>query len=285
MNIGIVTCQNLPNLPEDEQSLLPLYAAMGITPHILIWDDPTVSWDHYDALLVRSPWDYSLKFEAFLAWLEHTRPVPLWNPRPLIAQNLDKHYLLDLQQQGIATCQTWIVPAEQPLDLADHYQRLGAFVVKPTISASGLNTFCFRDPPSAEQQNAIDTLRQSKTLMVQPFYSEIETEGEWSLIYIAGAFSHAVLKTPQKGQFLIHEEYGGSNQSVQVSKEILDQVSTVIDRIPQPWLYARVDGVISQGQFLVMELELAEPSLYLGYDPLAPQKFVTAVYALLTSGG
>lgn len=283
LQLGLVTCQALPTLPEDEQGLLPIYPEYGIEPHILIWDDPSVQWRNYDALVLRSPWDYTLKFETFQQWLRDTEPVPMWNPRDLIDTNMDKQYLLQLQKQGIPICHTQIYPQYSPIDLRAVFQEWGPFVVKPTVSASGMDTHCFNKHPSESDQHCVTELLERKTLMIQPFYKEIQSQGEYSFNFIGGEFCHAVCKRPAQGQFLIHEAFGGTNHPFQPDAALLHHVQSIVERIPSPWLYARVDGVIHNGTFLLMELELTEPSLYLNYHPQAPQKFVKAVAHLCKS--
>ncbi len=278
--IGLVTCAALPALPPDERLLLPLYKEAGLSTDIVIWDDPSVNWHSYDALILRSPWDYTQKYPAFLRWLEQTRPVPLWNPRHLIQPNLDKRYLLNLEEQGFNVCETWICDTGEAPNLEAWYQRLGPFVVKPTVSASGMDTHCFTQPPTAEQQSQIAALSAQKALMVQPFYEEIRHTGEWSFCYMGGAFSHLVLKTPPANGFLIHEEHGGTTTARVAPAHLLEQIQPLIESLPTPWLYARVDGLVEDGQFMLMELELTEPSLYLNHDAQAPQRFVEALLRL-----
>ena len=118
-----------------------------------------------------------------------------------------------------------------------------------------------------------------REVLLQPFLPAVLNEGERSLVYFGGAFSHALDKVPIAGEFRVQEEHGGIITGVEpdsVSREAADAIVALI--YPRP-LYARVDLVRDQGRPLLMELELVEPSLYLRTNPGAPERFAAAVDA------
>jgi glutathione synthase/RimK-type ligase-like ATP-grasp enzyme len=113
--------------------------------------------------------------------------------------------------------------------------------------------------------------------MVQQFIPGIRTRGEWSLSFFAGRFSHAVIKTPKAGDFRVQAEHGGSERRVPPPDFVLAAAKRALAALAEVPLYARVDGVENDGQFLLMELELIEPTLYLTHDPEAPARFADAI--------
>jgi glutathione synthase/RimK-type ligase-like ATP-grasp enzyme len=150
-------------------------------------------------------------------------------------------------------------------------------VVKPAVSASAFLTRRVRREEAVEAQVDFDRLLAHSASLVQPFLPEIGSRGEWSLLFFAGKPSHAVLKRPGAGDFRVQSELGGNALPQKASPALVAQARQVLEHIPGPWLYARVDGVEVDGSFLLMELELIEPSLFLACDRQAPARFASAV--------
>src|SRR5262249_32190753 len=115
-------------------------------------------------------------------------------------------------------------------------------------------------------------------VLIQPFLEGIESEGEWSLVFIEGSFSHAVLKRPGAGEFRVQEEHGGSATPVTApSGHVPLARATLAAATDRSLLYARVDMVRSGQDVFIMECELTEPTLYLVHDPRAPERFANAL--------
>jgi glutathione synthase/RimK-type ligase-like ATP-grasp enzyme len=113
--------------------------------------------------------------------------------------------------------------------------------------------------------------------MVQPFLKNIIKEGEYSLFFFNGKFSHSVLKKPKENDFRVQEEHGGNIQPLKVNTELISIAENIIKQLFTVPLYGRVDLVRNtQNEFAIMELELIEPSLYLNKDPQSPQRFAEA---------
>jgi glutathione synthase/RimK-type ligase-like ATP-grasp enzyme len=118
--------------------------------------------------------------------------------------------------------------------------------------------------------------------LVQEFVAEIQAGGELSLVFLGGTFSHAVVKRPQAGQFRSNSQYQGAITRIVPPAAILAQAQRVLAVLPTMPLYARVDGIISEaGAFLVLELELNEPSLYFTFAPEQAVHFATVIQAQL----
>ena len=103
--------------------------------------------------------------------------------------------------------------------------------------------------------------------------------GEISLIYFAGRFSHAIRKRPQPGDFRVQPEYDGIiTAHAPAPDEVGGGAGAAWPPPVETLLYARVDLVRDlERRPVLMELELVEPDLYLGYDPAAPAAFAAAV--------
>jgi glutathione synthase/RimK-type ligase-like ATP-grasp enzyme len=280
--IALVTYRGLPGLSADDQLLLAPLDARGIRAEPAAWDDPAVTWDSYDALVVRSTWNYHTSFDAFRAWMDRVEAlgVAVWNPPAILRWNASKTYLRDLGARGVDVVPTWWV-AEGAGGLTEVLADAGwtDAVVKPAISASAYETWRVaggRVTPEDEARFRKLVTRPGGA-MVQRFVPELATSGEWSVMFIAGEYSHAVLKRPRDGDFRVQHEHGGSAEALAPPAEVLATARQITARIPGPWLYARVDGVEIDGRFVLVELELLEPSLFLGADTRAPERFAAAI--------
>ncbi|MCM2305700.1 MAG: hypothetical protein NDJ72_13450, partial [Elusimicrobia bacterium] len=155
-------------------------------------------------------------------------------------------------------------------------------VVKPAVSAGAFRTSRVkRGRPDG--QAALDHVLSHSAAMVQPFLPEIESEGEWSFVFIGGEFSHAVLKSPRPGDFRVQQEHGGRTERREPPPGLLIQARDAAIAGPRPWLYARVDGVRRGGELIVVEVELIEPFLFLSYAPGAARKLAEAIKARVFS--
>ena len=250
---------------------LPLAAALrtaGLEPVAEVWTDPSVDWSSYDAVLLRSVWDYHVRPLEFTEWLSQLDKagVRLLNDSDLVRWNSDKSYLLELREQGVA-----IVPSQIAAGacLREVVGGLNGqeIVIKPTVSATARHTI--RGTAGSEElSQAMDDLPDT-VYLVQPFQPEIQSEGEWSLIYLDGEFSHAVLKRPAAGDYRVQNDFGGTAELLEPPAAVLagSEAALAAAKTRRPPVYARVDGIVAGGRYLLMELELIEPYLFL---PLAP---------------
>ncbi len=230
---------------------------MGAEATPAIWDDPTVQWQTFDQVVLRSCWDYHLRSREFLEWVcaLKRRDVPLQNPASIVLWNMDKRYLRELENRNVLIPGTYWVEEGQQAVLGNVISELGwrDLVVKPTVSATAYQT---RKMSERDRSEVIDG-----PAMIQEFLPEIETSGEWSLMFLGGEFSHAVRKFPTAGDFRVQSEFGGTVQATVAKPEFIEQAATILDFTHHRTLYARIDGV-ERG--VLMELELIEPVLFLG---------------------
>jgi glutathione synthase/RimK-type ligase-like ATP-grasp enzyme len=287
--IALATYAALPDLAPDEHPLVDALASLGIRAEAHVWDDPAVRWEAYDAVIVRSCWDYHRRYDEFFRWIDRVAAlgVAIWNPPRTLRWNSRKTYLHDLTIGGIRTVPTfWLEPhhARAPnASLAAILSDTGwqHAVVKPVISASAHETFRVTIDEARANATALDARLRGIIArggaMVQPFVPEIESDGEWSILFFGGVFSHAVLKRAASGDFRVQREFGGTHETVCPTPAILTHAERALRSAPTASLYARVDGFIRGGDLVVTELELLEPSLCLDDDPEAPARLAGAI--------
>jgi glutathione synthase/RimK-type ligase-like ATP-grasp enzyme len=239
-----------------------------------VWTDPAPP--GVDLLVIRSTWGYQHRVPEFARWLVDLDRlgIPVWNPPAVLRWNLVKHYLRDLDAAGIAVTPTEWVQGKAPA-LASVLEEKGwdAAVVKPIVSASGHRTFrTTRNSAKADGDKYHEALATG-AIMIQPFLPEIASEGEWSMVFIGGVFSHAVLKRPGDGGFLVQPEHGGSSTPATPPPRLIDDAALALGAAPDRTLYARVDGVRRDDRLLLLELELLEPDLFFRFGPGAPERF------------
>ncbi|MBA3319013.1 MAG: transporter, partial [Gemmatimonadales bacterium] len=251
----------------------------GATTVAMPWDAVPHAGEDRVIVCLRSTWDYHQRWSEFRAWVAGfaTSTGGLWNPLETVLWNADKIYLRELEEAGIALPRTrWFEPGERPdCDAVIREWKLARAVLKPRISAAAFGTYVvFADRTLSDLEWA--PLERSGGLL-QAFVPEVESEGEISLVYLDGAFSHAVQKRPTAGDFRVQRDFGGSWEKVLPSRHILAFGDAVLAAVTQPWLYARVDLVDSARGPVLMELELIEPDLYL--TPAAAAAMAAALLA------
>jgi glutathione synthase/RimK-type ligase-like ATP-grasp enzyme len=275
--IALLTCQRLPNLFETDQTLIPLFEQRGIKAEAAIWNDPSIDWRKYDALVIRNTWDYYTQSDAFIAWLKHIRDskIPMLNPAEIVLENLHKFYLRDFEQNGVRIIPTIFSSQHEPATLEALKQKgWNTVVIKPAISAGSYLTKTY--PVAELTQKTLHELVAGNDWLIQPFLPEIE-QGELSMIFFNGKFSHAVVKKPKEGDFRVQRQYGGQYQLFDPGVDLLKVAEKIVVQVPQQLLYARVDGVMIKDEFHLMELELIEPDLYFEFDEAIKIRFVEAV--------
>ncbi len=248
MLIALVTWRGLPELAPDDRLLRDALLRRDVDARAVVWDDASVDWRAFDAIVVRSTWDYHKRIDEFRAWLASMDGLPLWNPASVLRWNTHKSYLLELQSRGIEIVPTLFVP------------RGSSFIVKPAVSATAFRT---------ELHAAGDDV------LVQPFVPEVLTDGELSFVFLGKKFSHAVRKRPNNGDFRVQTEFGGSAERFTPCAEFIAQAQRIASTLGDEWLYARIDCVARDGRLILMELEATEPSLFLDLE--SAERFADAI--------
>lgn len=279
--IALATYAAEPHLAPDDRLLIPALGRLGIEGVPAVWSDRSVAWQAYDGVVLRSCWDYHLRFDEFQLWLRALErdQVRVWNPPSTVRWNSDKRYLLDLARRGVATIPTMIAvrghaETVESIAAAEGWTR---FVIKPAVSASGYETYALTTPLDTAARAAIARVSAIGDVLVQPFADEVPVNGELSLMFFDGVFSHAAVKRARRGEFRVQTEHGGSVEPATAERSLVARASEVIHALDARPLYARVDGIARGDAFLVMELELIEPNVFMSHSPNAAEQFASAI--------
>lgn len=276
-----LTMQDQGDYVTDYDVSFDAMATLGWDVDVVAWRDASIDWDNYDAVYICTPWDYPQHKEQFIEVLQsiENSAAVLVNPLPLATWSLNKTYLRDLERRGADIVPSiWFDTIEQQ-QIAGWFDQLRAdkLVIKPTVGANAQDAFVLINPVPQEMQLQLLATFRERPFFVQPFIENIMTEGEYSLFYFGGEYSHAIQKIPKSGDFRVQEEYGGDIRSVQPAEKLLAAGRQVLSLVePQP-VYMRADFVRDAADtFRLMELELVEPSLYLRTNSAAAQRFAVA---------
>lgn len=275
-----------PMLALDDAHLVSSLRGLGAMPVLVDWERVAPR-DLADGLtLIRSPWNYHRKRAAFTAWLDEAERegIALLNPAPVVKRNMNKQYLIDLAAAGVDAVPTVRVPYGELARMAERAPASPGeeYVLKPLIGASGEHTYRLRAGALEAPGELLAAFGASDDFLLQPYIPEILSEGEVSLVYFAGAYSHAVLKRAAEGEFRVQVEWGGSVEPAVPTRAMIETGAAALAALSSPGEdipYGRVDGVLSGGRFLVMEVELVEPELFFGYSPAATRAFAANLIA------
>ncbi len=284
--IAFATCQKMPEMTDDDRLVAKALRMERVGVHSAVWDAPDVDWSRFDRVIIRSTWDYHLKPEQYARWLLGFLSAGnrLWNPPEAVLQNLNKRYLSEWGAKGINVVPTSYQEAIRGLALPEILKRLPweEVVIKPAVSASAFGTWRTSRSTAEADQARFAELTRERDILIQPFIPEIAAQGEWSLIFFGGEYSHSILKRPAADDFRVQPHLGGSAVLAEPAPELIQQAKKVLSKVGQPLLYARVDGIVREGRFILMELEINEPVLFLGLSQGAPQRFARAILSALS---
>lgn len=245
------------------------------------WRDPSNDWNLFDAVYLCTAWDYPENPELFLEVLDRIEAssAHLTNSLPLVHWSLAKTYLRDLEERGGAIVPSIWFDEFDSAKIAGWFETLGAdkIVIKPQIGANAQHAYVLEKPVSNELVSELEQSFAHRPFFVQTFMGNVQSEGEYSLFFFGGDYSHAILKTPNKGDFRSQEEHGAEIRSVDATPEQIAAAEKLLALVdPQP-TYVRTDFVRDENDnYLLMELELIEPSLYLRTDARAADRFARA---------
>jgi len=278
--IALATCAELPELDEDGPALLDALKERGIDGVPAAWDDPEFAWADCDLTVIRSTWDYTGRREAFLQWADSLPRV--LNQPSILRWNTDKRYLQDLSAAGLATVPTSFLEPGRAFEAP-----AGEYVVKPSVSAGSRDTARFAPCEGARAAELVLRIHaEGRTAMVQPYLGAVDEAGETALLYFGGRYSHAIRKGPllgsgeaaldETGLFVPEDISPREPQAAELAlaDAVLDGVPADRSRL----LYARVDLVPGpDGEPVLLELELTEPSLFLAHGTGAAERFAAAI--------
>ncbi|HWE45260.1 MAG TPA: hypothetical protein VG407_04455 [Caulobacteraceae bacterium] len=273
--IALVTWEGLPDGADDDRPLYDALQRRGREVRFVRWNDPNVDWTRVGLAVLRSPWDYHRQADAFAAWLDaaeyQTRVV---NTAAVARWNLDKRYLRELEAKGVLVTPTEFVPPGDTRTLREICDARGwsDAVVKPAISCAAHDTARFADRSIDDRGDEhLDDILDSRIAMIQPFLKAVDHERERSLMFIAGDYSHAVLRTAfNPGGEHSETPFTASDAEIDFAREVVAAAEAILG---ESFAYARVDMIPSADGPMLMELELVEPSLFLIHRAQAAEDF------------
>ena len=287
--IALITCESLgsytANADSEDERLYQFLKGKGLPVSWQVWDDARVDWSQFDALIIKSPWDYFDKIDAFYSWLDKVEAAgcKVLNPVKTVRWNADKLYFKDMEAKGVNIVPTVWLEQGSTFDAAAAFAELGSekIIVKPRVSGGAKNTFALTIDEAVARTSEINQLLQQEPFLAQPFIEEIKTDGEWSFIFFGGNYSHTVLKTAKPGDFRVQHFFGGTIHTPTPPAALLATAQTIVDKFAKDCLYARVDGVALNNELVLMELELIEPFLFLSTSEGSLERYYQALLAQL----
>jgi glutathione synthase/RimK-type ligase-like ATP-grasp enzyme len=282
--LGIATWSGEPEPVADDWLLVEALAARDVEVLVAPWDSASTPWGACDAVLIRSCWDYHRRVEEFVQWTLEVEAVgaALWNPAAVVSWNARKTYLRELAEGGLPIVPTlWLEADADAAVRAIETSSWPEVVLKPIVGASSFLTWRGEAEAVVGEGELLEQLLEQGGAMLQPFVPEVQSGGEWSLMYFEGRLSHAVLKRASAGEFRVQEEFGGEALPRTPPLEVQRVCEAALEGAPALPLYARVDGIEAAGGFLLGEVELIEPMLFLGTAAGASDRLADAVVTRL----
>ena len=275
-----------PELSEDDALFARALEGRGVRVRAAVWDDPAVVWSSAAAVVIRSTWDYHLRHAEFLAWVDRVAAqTTLHNDARVVRWNSHKKYLGEIARAGVPVIDTVFATAGARVNVGAvaREHRWRDLVVKPAVSASAHETRRFAPNEAAAAQAHLERLLPARDVMLQPHLTALAEQGELSLLFARGSFTHAVRRrsalvdghpmpksAPTTAPAAAHR----------CAERVLAAASGLTGVAPNDFLYARVDLAPSGDEFLLLELELIEPSLFLLHAPDAAEHFADALVSL-----
>jgi hypothetical protein len=278
MNIALVSCDDLPGWEVDDKPLIDALEKRGATVHRPAWTE-SIDWNQFDVSVIRTTWDYHAQKDAFVQWC---KSVPnLYNEAEIIEWNTHKSYLRALEERGTAIAPTVWINAHETADVQKELLHFGSKkgFIKPQVGACASDTLRFTiSECKLAQQFLLDNEHQD--MMLQPYLQSVETEGELTAVFIDGKFTHGVQKIPVKGDYRVQDDFGASDMPYEFNTEELHTMQETLRAVPQHahLLYARFDYLRSDdGELLLNELELVEPSLFFRHSEYSANCLALAI--------
>ena len=275
---ALLTISDLSNFQSYDNLIVQPLSKLGWECEFIPWDSISINWDDFDAVIIRSTWDYQQKEKLFFKTLQsiEASTATLYNSLDTVKWNINKRYLLELEKENISIIPTRLYDSFD-FDIVNQlfsFFNENKLIIKPCVSANADDTFILEQNKMGSLKPVLENTFSQKDFLVQPFIKNIRIEGEYSLIYFGNRLSHVLLKTPKNGDFRVQEEHGGILKAInKPESSLIDFGNKVMGTIPYQCLFSRVDVVRGSNNYLLMEIELIEPSLYFNMDLKSPQMF------------
>lgn len=290
MNIALVTyldkgAYDSATVESEDDKLLNFLKERGLNIEKVIWNDPGVNWENYSLAILKSPWDYFDLIEEFYSWLDQleAKNIKLLNPIEVVRWNANKHYLQEIEAAGLKITPSFFLQNKESVNLEHFFEKFNTnkLIVKPCVSGGAKNTFKVTADNVTKVNQKLNLLIQDEDFIIQPFLPEILENGEWSFVFFNGMYSHSLIKQAKPGDFRVQPAHGGSVHPQKPSEELIATAQQYVKLFAKDCLYARVDGTFVNGEFLLMELELIEPFLFLNTEPENYERYYKALEELI----
>jgi O-ureido-D-serine cyclo-ligase len=207
--------------------------------------------------------------EEFLQFAKNVETkTKLFNSYEVMKWNTNKTYLSILENKGVP-----IIPTKFASNIDEAlpaikwaYETSSAIAIKPTVGAGARLA-----GKASTEEEAIEYVKRileaKRTVIIQPYISSVDDEGEKAIIVINGEISHTAKKVPA----LTKGGHGDAAGQLEITTEMKDIVKTISSAVSE-WndlLFARVDVVRMGEKLVLMELELTEPWLFMQFRPEA----------------
>lgn len=285
-HVALATATDAAGHDPDEPLLLAALARRQVEARMAVWDDPTIEWASFDLVVLRSTWDYPERLAEFLTWLERVASATtLANPLAMVRWSLDKHYLAELAAAGVPIVPTMFLEPGDGVEPPEH----GEYVLKPAVGAGSRDAARYRAGTGDDTAAVAHVERlhaAGRSVLLQPYVGSVDADGETPMVYVDGQFSHAASKRvtlPRAGSMvpgLFAPEDNGPHEATDDARRVADAAMAAVPAALGQPLYGRVDLVRDDaGRPAVLELELAEPSLFLPEHPVAADRVASAIVA------
>lgn len=287
--IVLATALDQPDITQSDRLYADALERRGCRVVAAPWDGPHEAFAGADAVVLRSTWGYYRALDRFRGWTEAMAAATrLFNPITLVRWNLRKDYVGKLATAGVRVPQSHVVACEvEAIDQVLADAGWDQAVVKPASGASGYSVELVKRATLAGQVAGLSDEARAAGVVVQEFLPEI-AEGELSLVYFDGVFSHAIRKRPPPGEFRSNARYGPTRSAETPPRDVTEQGAACLAALPEMPLYARVDGVVRDGrlgrELIVIEVEVLEPALFMEFDPPSAERFAEATLRRLRGG-
>lgn len=265
------------NIIQEDELLINAFKSKG---HIAIrkdWMDKSANWSEADIIIFRTTWNYYENLGEFMSFIDRLPYTVNVVNRDYLKWNLDKTYLLELQEKGIN------IPSTIKIDKGQTKSLMGLMrannwdiaILKPCMSAAAFNTFKIDSENINEIQKKLDELIQNADFLVQEYIQSITKKGEISMVYFGGEYSHTILKRAKKGDFRVQDDFGGTVHDYEANQDEIDFGYSVLKTLDSKLAYARIDIVWdNEGNLALSELELIEPELWFRNKPESAAQLV-----------
>ena len=290
MNIALITYEDKgaydsPTVESEDDKLLLFLKEKGLNIEKVIWNDEQINWENYQLAILKSPWDYFDLYEDFKSWLNllEGKNIRLLNQIDIVRWNADKHYLKEIELAGLNITPSIFITNSDEINLNAFFDKFNTdkLIVKPCVSGGAKNTFKVTIDNVEAVNEKLSLLIQNEDFIIQPFLPEILENGEWSFIFFNGIYSHTLVKKAKQGDFRVQPAHGGSVHIQNPDQALIEIAAEYVKLFAKDCLYARVDGTFVNNQFLLMELELIEPFLFLNTAPQNYENYYNALKALI----